>query len=642
MSLRAKITSAMVGLVLAVGLGGTLHGRVTLGNELRGELIQRGTSAASSISLRSEEALITNDVFTLYETLNAAVVNDRDIRYVFVIDSSDEVRAQTFPSGLPSGLLAANRPSGDETVVVRRLPSDEGPIQDVAYAVLGGRLGTVRMGLSEDRLLQRVDSFTFQLLSLTGGVTVLALLVSTVLATLFTRPLARLAAATRAVGRGDLSQRVTATSGDEVGRVGTAFNAMTEDLSRSRQEIEESNREILRRSQELSTLNAVAASVSQSLELQTVMDAALDNVLPLMTADAGGILLWDERGESLEYRAYRGLSDEFVRGVSGLKLGEGIAGRVAASAGPIVVEDIATDERVNREVVRRSGLHAFASTPLRAKEQIVGVMNVGRRDRRAFDERDVQLLLAIGNQVGVAVENAQLWAELQQKERARTTLLKKVISAQEEERQRIARELHDEMAQGLTALIMGLGRLERAGPEISPGIIGLVDNVKSFAAQALADTRRLILDLRPPVLDDLGLVPAVRMLAETRLEEQGVTVSVSSEGLGDGLPAHLNVTIFRVLQEAISNCARHSRARTVKIRLNSCSGRFQAVVEDDGIGFDPASIVQSTEGGRLGVLGMKERASLLGGSLEVRSRPGQGTSVALDIPMSGGTAGREA
>lgn len=625
----------MVGLILTLGLAGTLHARVTLGNELRGELVQRGTTAANGISSRSEEALLTNDVFALYEMINTAIINDQDVHYVFITDSDSEVRAKTFAGGLPSGLLDANAMSSGGTLSVRRLPSDDGPINDVAYPILGGRLGTVRLGLSENRLQQRVDNFTLQLLGLTGVVTVLALVVSTGLATFLTRPLARLATAARAVGRGDLSQRVGATRGDEVGRLAGAFNTMTEDLSRSRREIEEFNREILRRSQELSTLNAVAASVSQSLDLNAVMDAALLNVLKLMTADAGGILLWDSRMTGLSYRAQRGLSEEFVQGVSRLKRGEGIAGRVAASGEPIVVEDIAVDERITREVVRRSGLHSFASIPLKAKEQIVGVMNVARRNRRPFDERDVQLLLAIGHQVGVAVENARLWEELKQKEHARSELLKKVISAQEEERQRIARELHDEMAQGLTALIMGLGRLEQTVPEMPHATAGLVGSVKAFASRALADTRRLILDLRPPVLDDLGLIPAVRMVAETHLEDRGVAVSIASEGLDVDLPAHLKVTIFRVLQEAISNCARHSQAKTVRICLKADCERFQALVEDDGTGFDPSAAVQAVDGkGAVGILGMKERASLLGGTLDIRSRPGRGTTVVLDIPLT--------
>lgn len=635
MSLRAKIAAVIVGLILTMGLAGTLHARITLSDELRGELVRRGSTIAGDISSHSEEALITNDVFALYELINAAMINDEDVRYIFVVDGNGEVRAKTFPGGLPEGLLVANAPGPDAGYLVRRLPSDEGPIQDVAYPILDGRLGTVRVGISENRLQERVDTFTLQLLGLTGGITLLALVVSSLLAVFLTRPLARLAAAARAVGRGDLSYRVATTSHDEVGRLAAAFNAMTADLSRSRREIDEYNREILRRSEELSTLNAVAATVSQSLDLQTVMDAALDEVLPLMQADAGGILLWDERDGGLTYRSSRGLSPEFLLGVARLRRGEGIAGRVAADGQPIVVRDIATDARLTREAVRQEGLHSFASIPLRSKEHIVGVLNVARRDTRPFDERDVQLLLAIGHQVGVAVENARLWEELKEKERARSELLRKVISAQEEERQRIARELHDEMAQGLTALLMGLGRLQPAVAVIPPPTADVIENVKQFASRALADTRRLIMDLRPPVLDDLGLVSAVRMLAETRLEQQGVSVSISAEGLQTRLPPHLEVTIFRVLQEAINNCARHARAQAVGIDLRSDGDRFQARVEDDGLGFDTGVIRLGADGKRsLGLVGMRERASLLGGTLEIRSRPGRGTTVSLDVPVS--------
>ncbi len=641
MSLRAKITAVIVALILIMGLAGTFHARFTLSAELRGELVQRGTTIASGISSRSEEALITNDVFALYELINAALINDQDVRYVFLVDANGEVRAKTFPEGLPAGLVSANGTKGDGSYSVRRLPSDEGPLQDIAYPVLGGRLGTVRVGLSENRLLDRVDTFTLQLLGLTGGVTALALLVSFLLAAFLTRPLAKLTVAARAVGRGDLSQRVAPAGRDEVGRLASAFNTMIEDLSRSRQEIDEFNREILRRSEELSTLNAVAATISQSLDLQTVMDRALDKVLPLMGADAGGILLWDEGRGGLTYRAFRGLSQEFIAGVADLRRGEGIAGRVVATGEPIVVEDIATDNRVSRQVVRWAGLHSFASIPLRAKEHIVGVINVARRDYRPFDGRAVQLLVAIGHQVGVAVENARLWEELKEKERARSELLQKVITAQEEERQRIARELHDEMAQGLTALLMGLVRMEQAAPDMPPATAKLIESVKQFAARTLADTRRLVLDLRPPVLDDLGLIPAVRMLAETRLEQQGIAVSITTEGLQERLPSHLEVTVFRVLQEAISNCARHAQAKSVHIQLHTEAERFRAIVQDDGIGFDISSATRAANGkAALGLLGMRERASLLGGSLDVLSHPGEGTTVVLDIPLTGALAKR--
>lgn len=638
MSLRAKITAALVGLVLLLGLAGTLHARVTLGGELRNELIQRGTTIASDVANRSEEALITNDVFAVHELISAARSSHKDVRYLFLVDGRGEVRAKTFSSGLPPGLQGANGLRQESVFSVRRLASDEGPLQDIAYPVMEGRLGTVRIGLSENRLLARVETFTWELLGLTGGVTALALVVSSLLALIMTRPLAQLATVARAVGRGDLSQRVDATS-DEVGRLGTAFNTMIEDLAASRQEIEQSNRALLRRSRELATLNAVAVTVSQSMDLQPVMHSALDQVLGLMEADAGGILLWDHGESGLTYRAQRGLSAAYVAGVAGLRRGEGVAGRVAATGEPVVLDDIATDRRVTREAVRHEGLHSFTSVPLRAKERIVGVLNLARRGWAPFDARDVELLTAIGHQVGVAVENAGLWEELKEKERVRSELLQKVISAQEEERRRIARELHDELAQGLTALLMGLGRLSQSVPGLPARTTVLVDSVKQFASRAVDDTRRLIHDLRPPVLDDHGLLSAVRMLAETRLEQQGVTVTINADGLQHRLPAHLEVAVFRVLQEAISNCARHAGSTAVQISLQAEANRFRATIADDGIGFDPAAAARGSDGKRpLGLLGMRERASLLGGSLEIRTLPGRGTTLVLDLPLDAALA----
>jgi len=634
MSLQTKIAAAMVSLILILGLAGTLHARVTLERQLRGDLLQRGTASASNIASGSEGALITNDVFSVYETINAAVVNDQDIRYVFVTERSGGVVAKTFTGNLPAGLAEANPPAEGESVSAVRLQTDEGPVQDIAYPVLGGQLGIVRVGLSETRLLSRVNNFTYQLLGLTAVVTALALVVSATLAVFLTRPLARLAAAARAVGSGDLTQQVPTGGGDEVGRLAAAFNTMTVDLSRSQIEIEQSNRQILRRSQELAALNAVAMSTSRSLDLNTVMEAALDNVVPLMGADAGGILLPDERGERLIYRAHRGLSDEFVSAVSGIQVGDGIAGRAVAEGEAIVVEDLATDERVGPEAVRASGLHAFVSIPLRAGDETLGAMNVGRRDAAPFASEDVGLLMSIGNQVGVAVQNARLWDELQEKEHAHAELLKKIISVQEEERQRVARELHDETAQELTALLMGLGTLQGSNAAVPPAVARTVDTVKQFASRALDDTRQLILDLRPPVLDDMGLASAVRQHAESHLRPLGVSFSVRVVGIEQRLPSPLEVALFRILQEAINNCARHAGASRVEVLIECADGVIRAAVEDDGRGFN----VWSLQDGRretppLGILGMRERASLLGGELMIDSVPGQGTQVSVTVPL---------
>jgi signal transduction histidine kinase len=307
---------------------------------------------------------------------------------------------------------------------------------------------------------------------------------------------------------------------------------------------------------------------------------------------------------------------------------------VAGSREPIALADIATDPRAEREAVREEEIHAFASIPLHAKEQIVGVLNVARRDLRPFSEREVGLLTAFGHQIGVAIENARLWSEVKDKERALSELLKKTISVQEEERQRIARELHDEMAQGLTALLMGLGRLESSMTSVPPSVAETVETVKEFASRALDDTRRLVLDLRPTVLDDLGLVSALRQYAETHLDPLGISYKLEARLLKERLPPPLELALFRILQEAINNCGRHANAHHVRIRLEQNNGEIRAQVEDDGKGFDLWSLLEG-KGGKppLGILGMRERAALLGGQLAIDSKPGRGTRISVSVPL---------
>lgn len=628
--------SVVVGLILLLGLGGTFHARHTLDNISRDQLIRRGQAIASDIATHSENMILTRDIFGLYELVNSALVNNDDVRYILIMNSQGEPIVHTFPNGLPAGLVEANQPISGGEPSVKRLPTNEGAIQDIAFPVLQGEAGAIRVGLSESKLEEQVNALTLRLLGLTGGILVLGLGLAYGLATLLTRPLARLSAAAHAVGRGDLSQRVGPEGRDEVGQLATAFNRMTEALARSRAEVEESQRQILRQNQELAALNDVAAAVSRSLESETVMEAALQKVLSVMDAHAGGILLWEERRGGLVYRAHRGLSQAYVKRVAGLKAGEGVAGRVVVTGEAIALADIAADPHADREAGHGEGIYSFASIPLRAKEQIVGVLNVARRELRPFTERDIRLLTAFGHQIGVAIENARLWSELKEKERARSELLKKVISAQEEERQRIARELHDEMAQGLTALLMGLGRLQGSVASLPQPVAETIETVKEFASRALDDTRRLILDLRPTVLDDLGLVSALRQYADTRLEPLGVGYTLEAARLRQRLPPAVELALFRILQEAINNCGRHAKARHVRILLEQADGEIRAQVEDDGQGFDLWSLLDGKGDKRpLGILGMQERAAILGGHLSIDSKPGQGTRVSVSIPLQG-------
>ncbi len=214
-------------------------------------------------------------------------------------------------------------------------------------------------------------------------------------------------------------------------------------------------------------------------------------------------------------------------------------------------------------------------------------------------------------------------------------VLKKVISVQEEERHRLARELHDETAQTLGALSIALDRAREGLEDTPPSqTMDRIVEAKDIATRLLEETRRLILDLRPMVLDDLGLGPAIRWYAETHLEERRVEVSVEIDPRAARIPKHVEVSLFRVVQEAVSNLARHAQAQHAHIRLTCPDSMVSVVIADDGAGFDvervlgPGAPIES-----VGLLGMQERVRLLNGKLDIHSRIGGGTIVAVEIPI---------
>lgn len=225
-------------------------------------------------------------------------------------------------------------------------------------------------------------------------------------------------------------------------------------------------------------------------------------------------------------------------------------------------------------------------------------------------------------------ENARLYTELRQKETALAQLLQQVIKAQEEERKRISRDLHDQLGARLSGLTMSIEAAGHLLPEYPDPLKDRWQRVKDLATQALEDTHKLILDLRPGVLDELGLVAAIRAEAETHLQSRGIQIDVCVTGTRRRLTPERELTLFRIVQEAITNIEKHSSARNVKLTIDFHDATVTVTVEDDGIGFDVASVPNDGNETRgLGLLGMRERANLAGGSLQIESQVGHGTRV---------------
>ena len=236
----------------------------------------------------------------------------------------------------------------------------------------------------------------------------------------------------------------------------------------------------------------------------------------------------------------------------------------------------------------------------------------------------------------MAIENARLYAELQRKERLRGELLRKVIAAQEEERKRIARDLHDDTSQALTALLYAVDEaLELRDPaEIRQTLQGM----RTVSQRTLDGVHKLIFDLRPSLLDHLGLVPALRWFAQSRLEPVHVRLLIEDTPAPRRLPAEIETVLFRVVQEAVTNIARHALARNVRIAFTLAGDAAQVAIEDDGIGFDMVAVTLSPDSGRgLGLLGMQERVALLGGEFTIDSAPGYGTRIFITVPASAST-----
>ncbi len=221
------------------------------------------------------------------------------------------------------------------------------------------------------------------------------------------------------------------------------------------------------------------------------------------------------------------------------------------------------------------------------------------------------------------------------KEESRRKLLNLVISAQEEERKRIARGLHDETSQLLTSLTVNLEAVIATLPTNAGETAAKLRRIQSLTAKTLEEIHKIIYELRPTLLDDLGLVVAVRWHAENYLETVGVKVHLKTTGRERRLPAPIETALFRAIQEAATNIVRHASAKSAHISIEFNETSVAVHIEDDGMGFDLGEVMRMKDGGRgLGLLSMKERVELLGGVLGVKSQPELGTRIAVKIPIA--------
>ncbi len=512
---------------------------------------------------------------------------------------------------------------------------------------------------------------------------------------------------------------------------------------------------------QLAALNQTSSVVSQSLELSLVLNSSIDTVIDVMKVDIAQIFLLNENTGELVLTAYRGVPVEFVQGVDRLKIGEGFNGRVAEAGQPLFVEDASQDPRLTRTVVSKYEMHSALIVPLSSKGKVNGTLCVAMRGYRWFQSEEIQLLTAIGNQIGVAVENARLYQRQREvaeelrasEERYRelfenahdaiwlhdlqenviaankslakltgytmdelrgikaghliaegyvdsvksiedtllkgeamgrlseVTLVKKDKSeafvqlstspvfsngqivgfqhiardvteqkrmqenlrfylqqatrAQEEERKRISRELHDDTIQALVVLSRQLDALASSGKGLSEDNRHHLEELWQQTNNIIQGVRRLSQDLRPAALDRLGLLSALEWLASDVTEYSGIATKINAIGTEQRLSEEVKLVLFRITQEALRNVWRHSQATEAEVTVEFGQGKTRITVSDNGKGFNlPKAIGELARDGKLGLAGMQERAQLLGGTLTVQSQLGRGSSITVELPAS--------
>jgi signal transduction histidine kinase len=369
---------------------------------------------------------------------------------------------------------------------------------------------------------------------------------------------------------------------------------------------------------QLESLTEVGNALSGQTEPGPLLELIASRLRPLIDADAVLIVLPAASGD-LRVEAAAGPQADELRGTY-LALGGSKSGRVLERRKGERVDSPLDDMEIDREVARRIGMRSGLFVPMIVGDRPIGVIaahNKRGADPR-FTEEDLRLAETFAARAAVAVDLT---------DRVARDALRRVVEGQELERRRLARELHDETGQALTSILLGLKRVEEAKSDEEAA--EATAKLRAEIVETLQAVRRLAVELRPQALDDFGLVPALERLAEAFGGESGLRVDVEASLGGARLPAEVETALYRLVQEALTNVSKHAAARHASVVVTSRDGSVTVVVEDDGRGFG----ARSTQGGGLGLVGMKERVGLLGGRLAIESTEGSGTTIVAEVPL---------
>jgi nitrate/nitrite-specific signal transduction histidine kinase len=423
-----------------------------------------------------------------------------------------------------------------------------------------------------------------------------------------TDPISRLIAAAREIAEGKYGQQITVKTGDELEELVTQFNRMSSQLQESYAQLEQ---RVAARTKELATLNAIAAVASRSLDLTEILANALPETVAALEMDCGGAYALDRQGSHLILITQSGFSKKFSPQDETWKLEGSVIEQAALSGKPLIWHINDSPDIPLKSQFVQAGMEQVICVPLLAKSVLVGAFTLAGRTSRPVSLEETSLLESVGQQIGVAIENAHLYEQAAE-------------MAALSERNRLARDLHDAVTQTLfSASLVAevLPRLWDRNPEVGRQKL---NELHLLIRGALSEMRTLLLELRPDTLGDVDLVDLYRHLTNAFTGRTRIPVTIAQEGQFSPPPT-VKEAFYRIAQEALNNIAKHAGATQVEIDLVAQEERVEVIIRDDGCGFDISALSPEN----LGLKIMRERAEAVHAELEIESTPGAGTQIKM-------------
>lgn len=380
--------------------------------------------------------------------------------------------------------------------------------------------------------------------------------------------------------------------------------------------VEERTLETEQRRRELEALYRADEELYRHIRLDEVLHDLVHAAVEILQADKGTLMVWDQQHQNLTVRASHGFKTETVQKMS-FSPGQGVAGVVGITGESVIIEDVNLDPRVTRFIIEAEGIQALIQTPIKINNDIFGVFSADYLQPHRFSEDEKRLLTALAQRAGLAIEKARLHEQEQE-------------LAVVQERNRLARDLHDSVTQTLfaTTLYADAAEISLSNGQAEQSAENLRD-LRTSAKQALGEMRLLIYELRPQILEAEGLVSALETRLETVENRSGIKSNFVVEG-EINLPADVEAHIFHIAVEALNNTLKHAQASQISLTLRQSPDQIYLEVTDNGVGFEPDAAIS---GGGLGLDGMIERARQVGGETFFRSKPGQGASVIFQLEL---------